>query len=158
MVVTEGLEPGLRRVYEYWQRIKQDKIAPTRREIRPEDIPPSMLPRICIIDVMAGQPHRFRFRLVGTEIITEYGGDPTGKFLDEIDLGHMTEQIVAEYENVTSTAEPISGRWRYAKNDKRSLNYEHVMMPLSDDGITVTHLLCAAMMQGFSAVKIGKDR
>lgn len=144
----EIVHASLSDFFSYWQKKKGGRIAPARREIRPNEIPVPVLPYIYMIDVIPGQPRRFRFRLVGTGIVTEYGSDPTGKFVDEVDLDFMTNEIIAEYDRVASSGQPAASRWKYTKLDGRMLEYEHVILPLSDDGKTVDVLLGAAMIKG----------
>jgi hypothetical protein len=142
-------DPTLQALFNYWVKLKGDRLAPSRKEIRPDDLPFGVLPQIYMLDVVAGPQPRFRFRLAGTGIVREYGRELTGEFADEIDLNHVSEEIVAEYTRVVATAEPVATKWNYVKNDGRHLKYEHLILPLSDDGKTVNMLLGGAVISGF---------
>lgn len=61
--------PELRWLYEYWREKRSDRLAPTRAEMHSEELR-ALLPFIYIIDV-ADAPRRFRYRLVGTQIVQE---------------------------------------------------------------------------------------
>src|SRR5689334_294640 len=65
---------GLRRLHDYWASKKGDRKAPSRADIRPEEMVP-LLPSVYLVDV---EGTRFRLRLVGTEIVLEYGAEITG--------------------------------------------------------------------------------
>src|SRR5262249_50879801 len=67
--------------HEYWLRKSADKAMPARADIDPVDIP-QLLADVFLVDVVAGNPCRFRFRLVGTRI-AELEGEITNKYLDE---------------------------------------------------------------------------
>src|SRR4051794_7337366 len=85
---------GLRRLHHYWLSKKGDRKAPSRADIRPEEIVP-LLPSVYLVDV---EGTRFRLRLVGTEVALEYGAEITGKYLDEIDLDAVRSAILSEYD------------------------------------------------------------
>jgi hypothetical protein len=145
-VVPRIDDPRLARLHAYWCEKRGERAAPGRADIRPEEIS-DLLPNVYLIDVM-GEPPRFRFRLVGTGIVHEYGRDFTGKFLDELDLGGAAAAISSDCERVARECRPIAGMWRFTKNDGRELSYERVILPLSSDGKRVDMLLGAAAMDG----------
>jgi hypothetical protein len=138
----------LQQVYDYWNQKRGTRIAPSRAEIQPEELPPMALPNLYIIEVANGPPRRFRYRLIGTAISREYGSDPTGRYVDEIDLDSVAREIISELECVTDTANPSASIWHYVKRDGRDLRYEHIVLPLSENGKDVNMLLCAALMRG----------
>jgi hypothetical protein len=144
-------DPLLRRLYDYWDGKRAGRSAPTRADIHPEELT-FILPFLYLIDVV-GTPPRFQFRLAGTGIVTEFGGELTGKFADEIDLDNQQTAIIAEYERVVRSAKPISSRWNYTKYDGRQLSYEHVILPLSSDGRAVDMLLGGALIRGVGGSK-----
>ncbi len=74
--------PLLRDLYEYWNGKKGDRKMPSRPDICPTEIV-DLLPKIILIDVEY-EPQRFRFRLVGTDVVRVMGQDATGKYLDEL--------------------------------------------------------------------------
>src|SRR5262249_45302975 len=139
-------DPQLRRLYDYWREKRGERIAPSRVDIRPDEIR-DLLQHIYIIEAV-GTPRRFRFRLAGTTIVSEYGGRITGKFADEIDLDHVGQRILAEYETGVDRGEPIASLWHFTKLDGRELRYEHLILPLSSDGKTIDMLLAAAIGKG----------
>jgi hypothetical protein len=144
-------DPHLQQLFDYWQSKQRGRFAPSRPDIEPEHLT-FILPFLYLIDVV-GVPPRFRFRLAGTGIVKEYGAEITGKFADEIDLDDRQAAIIAEYERVVRDGEPVCSRWNFIKHDGRHLTYEHLILPLSSDGRTVTMLLAGAMIKGVGGAK-----
>jgi hypothetical protein len=56
---------------------------PTRLEIDPAELPAPMLPYVFMVD-LSGDPPRWRYRLIGTEIVARLRVEPTGRFLDDV--------------------------------------------------------------------------
>src|SRR3546814_17750804 len=75
-------------LYNYWKELRGSRPYPTRADIDPSMIP-AVLPNIGLFDV-EDAPRRYRIRLMGTQIVTWYGCDITGRHLDEIDFGGRT--------------------------------------------------------------------
>ena len=147
-------DSGLQKLYQYWLEKRGTVLAPKRTDMDPVDLV-FILPSLYIIEVI-GPPYRFRFRLAGTGLVKEYGGELTGKFADEIDLdGKSGELILAEYEKAVRDAHPIAAKWHYVKNDGRELQYEHLVLPLSSDGKNIDMLFGAAAMKGIGPIKGG---
>ena len=103
-----------------------------------------LLPSIALLDVV-GDPPRFRFRLFGTGLVAAYGQDLTGKFADEIDVGgKVPREVLARVTKVVRECCISVGRSQYTKKgDRRRLEYELILLPLSEDGETVNMVLCA---------------
>ena len=64
-------------LFRVWDEIRGDRTMPSRRDFNPMAVP-ALLPYIFMDDVFR-DPIRFRFRLVGTEIVRGIGFDPTGR-------------------------------------------------------------------------------
>ena len=124
----------------YWLKKKGTQAAPPRSAIAPEEIR-HLLPHILLIDVV-GDPPRFRARLVGSALVTAYGEEVTGKFGDEIDLNGVAPDLMAFVETAARTCKPQFLLAEYTKGSGRHLKYEQIILPLSEDGETVSMLLC----------------
>jgi hypothetical protein len=139
------LEPShasLKDLHAYWLSKKGARVAPPRSAILPEEIVVH-LPHIALVDVM-GDPPRFRFRLFGSSLVAAYGQDITGKFADEIDLGKTSVPEFFELAlSVVREVSPRFGRTQFTKQgDRRRVEYERALLPLSNDGSTVSMILC----------------
>ncbi len=140
--LAQPTHQSLMDLYAYWLSKKGPRRAPPRSAIRPEEIV-KLLPSIALLDVV-GDPPRFRFRLFGTGLVDAYGQDLTNKFVDEIDVGgKVPPEILARATKVVREFCINSGRSRYTKKgDRRHIEYERILLPLSEDGETVNMILC----------------
>jgi hypothetical protein len=123
---------------------------PARSEIDPAVLGAKLLPNIFLVDVVNTpglSAPRFRYRLLGQAVIER---EPTrsGDFVDEIGA---TADIVAIENHYIGCLE---GKvWirdaNLAWSDPRGgyLRYRVLMLPLSDDGETVTHLIGLALYE-----------
>jgi hypothetical protein len=131
-------------LYAYWLAKRGSRIGPSRSAIRPEELA-LLLPNLALVDVV-GDPPRFRFRLFGTNLAQGYGQDLTGKFLDQIDLGSVSlkKNVINFCIRIVRERRPQVVRVRFIKQtDGRSLDYERIGLPLSEDGKAVSMILCA---------------
>ena len=131
----------LRAVYDYWLEKRGDRFAPSRLELWPEEIT-RLLPYVMLMDVI-GTPPRYRYRLVGTAFVTEYGKELTGRFVDEIDLAEQKEFILADYDGIVRSGMPSFSRWEYRMSAAICVRCERVLLPLSGDGNVVNMLFGA---------------
>ena len=71
-------------LYEYWLQKHRDGRPPSRKDLDPLFEIPVLLPNLYLLDLIGDA---FRFRLVGSEIVTRAGRDSTGRLIDEAILG-----------------------------------------------------------------------
>jgi len=127
----------VRLTHDYW-RSKQtapDSI-PLRAAIDPTELI-GLLPCLIIVEFV---DNRARYRLVGTEVAANAGGDFTGRFLDQQNFANR-DFYLACYGDVRSTARPIFALDHWAYSDGRSGVAEFAMLPLSFDGAKVAQIL-----------------
>ena len=133
-------EPKLRRFYDYWHGKRGERRMPARRDIDPLDFP-YMLGNLMLIDVLA-DPQRFRVRLHGANIVARMHYDMTGKLLDEVPRPEWRAYILERCRGLAERGEPL-----LLTNDLLldgwTSRYEALWLPLSDDGVRVTLLVCA---------------
>lgn len=151
VIDTCRAEP-LRLLYQYWYGKCGDRIAPSRADIRPEEMK-RLLPNVLLIDVL-GADTRLRYKLAGTEFVTIYGAEVTGQYVDEIDYDGVRDLIVADYRKVVAERRPSWTRWAFHKDDGRWLDYERLALPLSADGRSVNMLLVGVASPGVSAIPV----
>jgi hypothetical protein len=134
--VDEVESPRVRRVFDYWcSKASQGQI-PQRAAIDPTELA-DVLSCLMIVEVIGD---RFRYRLVGTEVAANAGGDFTGSFLDEQSFANR-DFYLACYRDVRSRAEPVFCLDHWAYSDGRSGVAEFAMMPLGVAGNTVAQIL-----------------
>jgi len=123
--------PQLARLYNYWDDKRGNRAMPTRSDIDPMELRP-LLPNLALIDVEEN-PHRYRYRLVGTELVTILGQELTGKYLDEMPM--LFRRFAGNaYAEVLARKAPT-----YAVFDAnipmfRTVRYKRLLLPLSPDG------------------------
>ena len=114
---------------------------PRRSDIDPAEIP-RLLPFVMLVDVLT-EPLDFRFRLVGTEIdaITSIG--LRGQRFSENPRLASGSNIWNDYQAVTVTRQPLTGQVDYVGSDRFVRAVRHCLMPLSENGETVTMIFVA---------------
>lgn len=139
-------EPALRELYDYWAEKCGSRAIPARGDIDPLDIP-KLLPQIYMIDVER-DPMRFRFRLIGTTIITWFGRDATGLYMDEPEYKKSVHVFEPHYVEVVETGRPRYDHQHAPQFDARYRNYARLLCPLAGDGKTVDMMLCGLELRG----------
>lgn len=139
--VADAQSPLLRAIHAYWLDKCGDRTMPARNDLDPVDIP-ALLPNLVLVDVLPPDG-RLRARLVGTWIVNQFGRDDTGRFLDEVDFGEAQEEIVREYSAAAAGALAVCSDHRYRNLGGHIYDIERLILPLSEDGKTVTMLLIA---------------
>ncbi|MDQ7247786.1 PAS domain-containing protein [Dongia sedimenti] len=126
----------VRRIFDYWCGKASGGRIPLRASIDPTELV-DLLPCLMIVEVIEG---RFRYRLVGTEVAANAGGDFTGCFLDAQNFANR-DFYLACYREVLKGAAPVFGLDHWAYSDGRSGVAEFAMLPLSVDGTAVAQIL-----------------
>ena len=126
----------VRRIFDYWRSKAIGGQIPRRTAIDPVELG-DVLSCLLIVEIVND---RFRYRLVGTEVAANAGGDFTGAFLDEQEFANR-DFYLACYRDVRARAEPIFGLDHWAYSDGRSGVAEFGMMPLAFEGNTVAQVL-----------------
>lgn len=126
----------LRALFGYWREKRGDRAMPARADLDPLEIP-TLLPIVGLVDVLDGGA-RFRYRLVGTEIVEVDGHDPTGRFLDEAppDSGYA-DYLIGLFREVTRERRPLYGESDFRGQGRIERRVRRLLMPLSCDGRSV---------------------
>jgi CheY-like chemotaxis protein len=132
--------PTLRRLYHYWLAKRGDLPWPDRHAIDPTDLA-DILPNLVIVEIVGeGEARRFRYRLIGTAIVTAYGRDATGRFIDETLTGAYRDFVIRLLNEVVTT-----GRGIYAASafrlENSGLSAERIFLPLSVGGAEIRQII-----------------
>jgi hypothetical protein len=111
---------------------------PCRADIRPSEIR-GLLPHVFIADIF--EPLCIKFRLVGSAICARWGVNPTGKWLNELDLDGERARVFEQFESVARTGEPRLDIEEFVNDHGRYLHYRRLLLGLSDDGVKPNMLL-----------------
>ncbi len=112
---------------------------PARRDLDPLDFAYA-LGYVMLIDVLR-EPLRFHVRLHGTEITRRVRYDLTGKPLDEIPDPEYRRYAIQRCRALVDAAQPLRLE-QDRELDGRIHRYEALWLPLSDDQVRVTMLMC----------------
>lgn len=138
-LAAEIVEPRLQKLYAYWSRVRGTRRLPARRDIDPLEFA-YVLGHVILIDVLR-DPLRFRMRLHGSELAVRANYDLTGKLLDDMPGADFRNYVIDRCRGLVETAEPLRIEQDRAL-DGRLHRYEALWLPLSDDGTTVSMLMC----------------
>jgi len=153
--------PKIKALFDYWRSIHPagageggplPPLLPGRRHLDPIDIP-ELLPNIWMIDVLrepqGSDALRFRFRLIGTEIVKFTGRDATGKPLDAVYPDYPNTEAFRAHRAVAESGEPGYRKSGVLSNPERDfVEAERLYLPLAEDGKTVDIILVMTLYKG----------
>jgi hypothetical protein len=143
-LASEIGDPRLRRLHAYWVARKGERRMPSRRDIDPVDFS-YLLGNVMLLDVVRA-PLRFGVRLHGTEMARRVGYDLTGKMLDELPITDYRDYVIKRSASLVESRDPM-----FVEHDRiidgKQRRYQALWLPLSEDGETVSMLLCALVYQ-----------
>jgi hypothetical protein len=131
--------PKVHALYSYWERLRNQRIAPPWTEIDPGEIR-SILSYVIVTDFLA-EPFDVRFRIVGTSIVEAYGEDFMGRKLADLEATGGHELWYEIYARVIAEARPHYGRYHLPSDDERSLDADSAIFPLSGNGRQVNRTI-----------------
>src|SRR4051812_11525552 len=134
----EVSDPGLLQLIAYWEGKRGERFAPPRRSIDACDLLP-VLGDIAIMDVLQ-DPLRFRYRLHGTRLVMRGHVELTGRTTDDLPEPLFRQAVRELFTEVCETRRP----WTGCGNRVLAAGvggFEVGVLPLSEDGETVTMLL-----------------
>jgi hypothetical protein len=134
-------------VFDAWKRTAGDRIAPKREEITPSLLR-TALPWIWMIDVLDGGKD-FRFRIAGERVVQFMGRRYAGELLsDNLDNPFFQRMRAILVECMSRKKSVSVGPIRSNLRGKEFFEMEVVVMPLSEDGQSVTTLFGALDLRG----------
>lgn len=140
--------PRLAETLRVWRRLCGTRIAPTRREIQPADFR-RILSRLALVEILPETQgaDRYRYRLMGTRLAGQDACDLTGRTLSAHPWADQRAIVHAAFEQVRATGQPVY-REDVRRDGDAQYIYARLVLPLSEDGETVTHLLLARVVLG----------
>ncbi|MGH6886468.1 MAG: PAS domain-containing protein [Kiloniellales bacterium] len=134
-------DAGLARFYDYWLSLCRGRPMPARKDIDPLQVPRGYLPNLMLIDVLR-DPRRYRYRLVGANVVEATGANRTGQFFDQVAFFDRHPAVIPHYEGVIERRRPCHSLEPFG-NLLTGSAYEvdRLLLPLSDDGQRVDTVL-----------------
>jgi hypothetical protein len=144
--VVDIVDPSIARFYQYWMAKRGNRRYPSRAALDPVDFR-YVLGDIVLVDAALDHGSAasmsnwvFRYRLMGTNIVTVDGYDLTNKTLEDLPEPEYRERIRKTWTQVCRTGEPA----HYIRDvilDGRLRRYEVLALPLAADGETIDTLV-----------------
>ena len=123
---------------------------PSRADINPVEMQ-AFLPHTMLIDVITDDKNdiRFRTRLIGTHVVNGFGGEFTGKYLDEIiELDDQRGCLIEACLYTVQKKKPAYLAGDLVRQPSAEhISYQRLGVPLSTDGENVNMILVAASVQ-----------
>jgi hypothetical protein len=132
--------PDTLELYAYWLEKCRGRRMPARADLDPVEMPPRVLPGICLVDVVPDE-RRYVYRLVGTGEVEVRGNDPTGKSVAEACFAPNPENALGCYDAVVATKAPLLDAEPFTAPNGRYVTEETIFLPLSSDQTTVNMVL-----------------
>jgi len=143
--ILEGIaDPQIRRFVEYWQGKRGAARYPSRAALDPIDFR-YVLGDVVIIEAKRAAPGSqfpwlFRYRLIGTNVVSRDGYDLTNKSLDDLPEAEYRERVRTTWNAVCDSGMPAH-HIRNLHLDNRVRCYEAVVLPLASNGDDIDMLI-----------------
>src|SRR5215510_6304357 len=98
-------DPALLRFYDFCESLRGGRQMPSRRDLDPVQVPRGFLPNVMLVDVLPDQ-QRYRYRLIGSNIVTATGENRTGRFFDEFRFFRDHPGVLPHYQALVRTRQP----------------------------------------------------
>lgn len=128
-------------LFEYWLRLKGERMAPNDTDVDPLDITAlGLMGRVHIANVSSDAPSGYYFQTYGSRVPFDEGTDYTGFRIADHNIALMAELVAFDYFTAKRAVKPayhhIGGRLR--GND---LGYKRLILPLASANDGINHLL-----------------
>jgi len=125
-------------LYEYWNRVRGERAAPERTDMKPEAIG-KILGDVFILEACESRP--YNVRLAGTQICTLLGRELRGQsFVDPFAADERTE-IYSLLDSAARMTMPVIASVTGETGDRRLLALELLLLPLRHQGRTDARLI-----------------
>ncbi len=136
---TRLAERSCREVFDYWDRLRDDRNAPDRRELEPSDIA-HLLGDVVLLELSGSRAH---FRLAGSRLTAALGRDIKHASLADL----WQEPDRARIEELIDSAQSMPAgaalTFDMLTERERIVPFEAVLLPLLLDGVAIRRLIGA---------------
>lgn len=134
----------LNALHRYWQESRGKRTCPSRGDIRPATLSP-ILRHVFLVDV--GTQGDFRFRLAGSHFTENTGLSMAGASITSVFPELFCQEVREAWSHCALQSATILGRGRFWVPERDFLNWEGVILPLSEPDQPVNMLLGAIEFQ-----------
>jgi len=127
------LSRNIRRVLDYWDRLKRGgNTIPFWDDVNISALP-DLSARLMLVDVFV-KPERFRFNMVGEQLVERFGESPTGKFADQVELHGILEFFRSQCSATVEASEPTFYRHHRSQGSGDPEEFSRLLLPMWGDG------------------------
>jgi hypothetical protein len=142
--------PQLVELWYYWQSKLRGRDVLPRADFLPYEIP-KMLDIITLIE--RTPDGRLRYRVAGSKVVSAYGFEVTGKFLNDILSPDRMKIASAHIGTVLSEARPVFSRTQYLSPTGLDVVNSRLNIPLSDSAGAATLVLAGNIIEWTHALE-----
>jgi hypothetical protein len=147
--MIEIKSPKLRQLYDDWNSRRHGREFPARADFDPLELK-YVLGSLSLVDVLR-DPLRFRYRLHGSTMADLVGTDMTGRYLDEMADRRYYEKANTTFTKVVESGAPTGGSYRRFMTDRRTWDYDVLVLPLSSDDKTIDMLISCSIIYNLNS-------
>jgi hypothetical protein len=134
--------PVLAHLKSYWASKRGSRAMPSRAEIKPAEMK-EHLGWVVLLDVLPGYAD-FRYRMIGSRVSEQLLGGFTGKLISEAfaEYGQtVVNAVLAVHRKASRDCIPVRSFGSASALGREFLDYDALILPLSDDGIHANMIL-----------------
>ncbi len=125
-------------LYDYWNRVRGDRSAPERSEMKPDAIG-NILGDVFILETTGR--YVYNIRLAGTQVCTLLGRELRGRSFTEAFAAAEQAEIFGLLDTTTRSTTPVLASVIGETEDRRLLGLELLLLPLRHQGRTDARLI-----------------
>jgi hypothetical protein len=140
---SSGLERRfVHRLLTYWRNLSEDEGFPSFDDVDPASIP-DMWPNVFVLETLHNEADPI-YHVIGSKIASHYDHSLIGKRISLTPPNTLFSVAVEYVAEVLAKQVPISRGGQYFKPDGTKILYRSILLPMSDDGKTISGILGAA--------------
>lgn len=114
----------------FWEKAKSGKVLPDRADFDPLNIPAALFPYLILAEVLS-ESGLVRYRLVGDEMHSRWGGNFTGRTSEDIFSGSYREYLESAFALCIAKRLPVFTASRFRWDQGGFLSTHRVMLPIA---------------------------
>jgi hypothetical protein len=139
----QGMERRLvLRLLGYWRDLPREQDLPSFTAIDPEQIP-EMWGHSFVLETVGNEADPL-FRAVGDKIADSHEESPVGKHVSQTPANTLASMATGYFAEVLAKGIPVSRGGEFIRENGNNVFYRSILLPMSDDGETISGLLGAA--------------
>lgn len=126
-------------LFALWHAKRGSRAMPARRDFATVELRPWLNE----LHLVAVRPEGLRFTVFASGPASRYGAEMTGRYVTDLQPAAMADEVERAYLTAVETRSPLFSTHANRGFGTESQNWSRLILPLSDDGVTVDRLLVA---------------